>query len=100
MHMGQPVPSSLIDFVANATERQEDWQKRLRELRYPPIGLRISSGKKKNAQGYIESTYTLENWRDLPPDNKQRIREWETNSDEQTVGKEGVSTCRYGGAPK
>jgi hypothetical protein len=80
MHMGHPVPSSLIEFVANATERQEDWQKRLRELRYPPIGLRINVGKKKSPQGYIESTYTLENWREIPADHKQKIREWESRA--------------------
>ena len=78
LHQGQPVSSRLIEFVANATERQDDWQKRLRELRYEPIGLDIRVGKRKTPEGYIESTYTLHNWRDLPSDHRKLIREWES----------------------
>jgi 5-methylcytosine-specific restriction endonuclease McrA len=77
-NMGKPVASRLIEFVANATERQEDWHKRLRELRYPPIGLVINVGKRKNPEGYIESTYTLENWIELPAEHKKLIREWDS----------------------
>lgn len=78
MHLGKPVSSRLIEFVANAMERQEDWHKRLRELRYPPIGLKIKMGKRKTSEGYIESTYTLENWRDIPDNHRQLIRDWES----------------------
>jgi hypothetical protein len=77
MNLGKPVSSRLLEFVANATERQEDWHKRLRDLRYPPIGLEISVGKRRTPEGYIESTYTLHNWRDIPPDHKRLIREHE-----------------------
>lgn len=77
MHMGEPVGSDLIEFVANATERQEDWQKRLRDLRYPVIGLQITSNRYKTEQGFTRSTYTLHNWRDLPPDHQKLIRDWE-----------------------
>lgn len=77
MHMGQPVDSNVIEFVANATERQEDWQKRLRDLRYPVIGLEITSGRYRTPQGFTRSTYTLHNWRDLPPNHRQLIRDWE-----------------------
>lgn len=77
LHMGTPVDSNVIEFVANATERQEDWQKRLRDLRYPVIGLEITSGRYKTPQGFTRSTYTLHNWRDLPPDHRQLIRDWE-----------------------
>ncbi len=76
-HMGQPVDSNVIEFVANATERQEDWQKRLRDLRYPVIGLEITSGRYRTPQGFTRSTYTLHNWRDLPPNHRQLIRDWE-----------------------
>jgi len=77
MHMGKPVDSNVIEFVANATERQEDWQKRLRDLRYPVIGLDITSGRYRTPQGFTRSTYTLHNWRDLPPNHRQLIRDWE-----------------------
>ncbi len=77
MHMGKPVDSNVIEFVANATERQEDWQKRLRDLRYPVIGLEITSGRYRTPQGFTRSTYTLHNWRDLPPNHRQLIRDWE-----------------------
>jgi len=77
MHSGKPVPSQLLEFVANANDVQDDWQKRLRELRYPVIGLDISATKIKNAEGKLESAYTLNNWRDLPPNHKQLIKEYE-----------------------
>ena len=80
LHLDQPVPSDLIEFVANATERQEDWQKRLRDLRYPVIGLIIESGRTKTPQGFWRSTYTLRNWRDLPPDHRKLIQDWEKPS--------------------
>lgn len=79
-NMGEPVSSRLLEFVANATERQEDWHKRLRELRYPPIGLEIKVGKHKTPEGYIESTYTLSNWSDIPPNHKQLIRDWDNRN--------------------
>lgn len=77
LHMGKPVSSRLLEFVANATERQEDWHKRLRELRYPVIGLEITMERRRNERGYTESQYTLHNWRDFPPDFQRQIRAWE-----------------------
>ena len=77
MHMGEPVDSNVIEFVANATERQEDWQKRLRELRYPVIGLDIESGRYRTPEGFTRSTYKLLNWREFPADWPRLIRDWE-----------------------
>ena len=77
MHMGEAVDSNVIEFVANATERQEDWQKRLRELRYPVIGLDIESGRYRTPEGFTRSTYKLLNWREFPPDWPRLIRDWE-----------------------
>lgn len=77
MHMGEAVDSNVIEFVANATERQEDWQKRLRELRYPVIGLDIESGRYRTSEGFTRSTYKLLNWREFPPDWPRLIRDWE-----------------------
>jgi 5-methylcytosine-specific restriction endonuclease McrA len=80
LHLCKPVPSDLIEFVANATERQDDWQKRLRDLRYPVIGLIIDSNRSKTPEGFWRSTYTLRNWRDLPPDHRKLIQDWEKPS--------------------
>ncbi len=77
LRLGQPVGSDLIEFVATATEFQDDWQKRLRELRYPPIGLKITVTKSRRATGRYVSYYTLENWKDLPTDHRKLIREWD-----------------------
>jgi 5-methylcytosine-specific restriction endonuclease McrA len=77
MHIGQPVDSNIIEFVANATERQEDWQKRLRELRYPVIGMDIESGRYRTAEGFIRATYKMTKWVDLPPNHQQLIRAWD-----------------------
>ncbi len=79
MHMGKPVPAYLIEFVANATEYQEDWHKRLRELRYPVIGLSIEVSKKK-VNGRVRAFYTLHNWKDIPADHKRKIRDYENRN--------------------
>ena len=48
LHRGEPVPSWLLEFVANVNDFQEDWQKRLRELRYPVIGMKIKATRTKS----------------------------------------------------
>lgn len=80
LHIGKPVASTDLEFAANATERQEDWQKRLRELRYPVIGLKIKSSHKNTPEGFRRSYYTLENWRDLPDGHTQLIRAWDNKN--------------------
>jgi hypothetical protein len=87
LRIGEPVPAYILDFVANVIDRQEDWHKRLRELRYPGIDLVIEVSKKKNEKGVVQSFYTLKNWKDLPPDHKRIMRDHEkrtkaANSDE------------------
>lgn len=88
MHINEDVDSNVIEFVANAKERQEDWQKRLRELRYPVIGLDIVSGRYKTPQGFTRSTYRLRNWRDLPADHQQLIRLWENKAARSRLAEE------------
>ena len=77
MHKGTPVPSWLLDLVANLNDFQEDWQKRLRELRYPVIGLKIKATRSKTATGKWQAAYQLENWKPLPDDHKWQIKEYE-----------------------
>jgi hypothetical protein len=74
LHIGKPVPAYALEFVSNATEPQEDWHKRLRELRYPEIGLIIDVSKKKIGRG-VKSFYALQRWREIPQNHKQLIRE-------------------------
>lgn len=72
-----PTPSWLLAFVANFDDWQDDWQKRLRELRYPVIGIKIKSSRKKNPQGKWEAAYLLEKDKPLPKDHKFLIKDYE-----------------------
>ncbi|MBY6153381.1 HNH endonuclease [Vannielia litorea] len=80
LHMPEPVPAWAIEFVANVRDQQLDWRKRLRELRYAPIGLEIEVSKKRDDKG-VQSFYTLKNWRDLPPDHVRLIKDFERRKD-------------------
>ena len=80
MHEGEPVDSNYIEDIANVRERQEDWQKRLRELRYPVVGLQIETGRYRTPQGFIRSTYKLIKWQDIPADHRRLIKDWEKPS--------------------
>ena len=71
---GQWVDSDLIEFVANATEIQTDWRKRLRDLRY--LNLIIESRRKKRGKRHT-SQYRLIKWVELPVDPTQAAREFE-----------------------
>lgn len=77
MHEGEWVDSHHIEDIANLRERQEDWQKRLRELRYPVVGMEIETGRYTTEQGFVRSRYKLTKWADLPPDHQQLIRAWD-----------------------
>lgn len=79
MHMPEPVPAYAIEFVANVKDQQLDWRKRLRELRYAPVGLEIEVSKKRDRKG-VQSFYALKNWRDLPADHVRLIKEFERRS--------------------
>ena len=77
LHEGEPTPSWLLEFVANADDFQDDWQKRLRELRYSVIGYEITAGRRKNPSGKWEAAYTLKEWKPLPENHKFLIKESE-----------------------
>jgi hypothetical protein len=65
-------PSWFLDFVANVNDFQEDWQRRLRELR--SLGLEYKFAKAKLPSGKVETTYKLEKWKDLPPDPAAEVK--------------------------
>ncbi len=71
--VGKRTPSSLLEVVAH----QDDWQKRLRELRYPVIGWRIDTKLYKNASGKKKADYVLRSFGPWPEDPSGTIRRFE-----------------------
>ncbi|MGI5443545.1 HNH endonuclease [Streptomyces shenzhenensis] len=62
---GDWVPSELISVVASMKQYQDDWQKRLRELR--TLGWQIDSKKKKDpTSGRFHSYYRVKHWEPWP----------------------------------
>lgn len=66
---GEWVDSDFLEFVANFNDYQDDWQKRLRELR--DLGLGIEN-RKLRTDSRILSQYRLTKWADLPPESEIR----------------------------
>jgi len=71
--IGKPTPSALLEVVAG----QDDWHKRLRELRYPVIGWKIDTRLYKDASGRKQADYVLLEFREWPSNPSQIIREYE-----------------------
>lgn len=77
--VGERTPSSLIDVVAD----QDDWQKRLRELRYPVIGWEIDTQLYKDRFGKKQCDYVLRKFRPWPEEPSGAIRKFETEREER-----------------
>jgi HNH endonuclease len=73
--IGHPVPSYLIEIVSG--ENQDDWNKRLRELRYPPIGWEIDFQRRRDDRGKSRVDYILRRWLPWPEDPSGVIRQFE-----------------------
>lgn len=71
--IGNRTPSSLLEVVAD----QDDWQKRLRELRYPVIGWDIDIHAYKAPSGKKQVDYVLRSFNPWPEDPTGKIREFE-----------------------
>lgn len=71
--VGRRTPSSLLVIVAD----QDDWQKRLRELRYSVIGWEIETQLYKDQSGRKQADYILRSYKPWPPDPTGRIRRFE-----------------------
>lgn len=71
--LGKATPSALLEVVAG----QDDWQKRLRELRYPVIGWDIDTKLYKNAAGRKQADYILRSYKDWPEEPTEQIRRFE-----------------------
>ena len=78
---GEWAPSDLIGMVASAKEYQEDWQRRLRDLRY--LGWEFEHKKKKEG-GRVRTYYRLARSRPFPKNIKQAIK---TEFDRRSVAR-------------
>lgn len=75
---GEPVPAATLDFVAN----QDDWKKRIRELRY--LGWEIETFNRKLSEGgRVSSYYRLVKSRPWPDDPTGLIRQYERDRAER-----------------
>lgn len=73
LHLNEPVPAWLIEFVARD---QKDWPKRTRDLRY--LGWNIETIKKKSFEnGRIEASYILRSFTEWPENPTKSIRAYE-----------------------
>ena len=68
LHEGKETAAWLLEFVANYDDFQEDWRRRLRELRYPGIDWVIKVKRRKNPQGRVQAFYILQEYKPLPAD--------------------------------
>lgn len=71
--VGNRTPPSMLDLVAD----QDDWQKRLRELRYPVIGWEIDTHAYKDPSGRKQVDYILRAYKPWPDDPTGLIRKFE-----------------------
>jgi 5-methylcytosine-specific restriction endonuclease McrA len=83
LYQGEWVDSDLIEFVANFNDHQQDWHKRLRELRY--LGLRINSRRVKKGKRHL-SQYQLVRWVPLPENPSEATRKYETQRARRNKG--------------
>jgi hypothetical protein len=76
---GDWVPSDLLGAVASMVQYQEDWQKRLRELR--TLGWVVPSKRQKDATTNRSlSFYRVEKWEPWPEENIAAEIKWRENS--------------------
>jgi HNH endonuclease len=71
--VGNRTPSSLLEIVAD----QDDWQKRLRELRYPVIGWHIEKHLYNDPSGKKQADYVLRKFKQWPENPSDVIRRFE-----------------------
>jgi 5-methylcytosine-specific restriction endonuclease McrA len=71
--VGKRTPPTLLEVVAD----QEDWHKRLRELRYPVIGWEIDTVGYKTPAGKKHVDYVLKSFKPWPEDPTGEIRQFE-----------------------
>ncbi len=80
--VGKRTPSSLLAVVAD----QDDWHKRLRELRYPVIGWEIEKVRYKSTSGKTKVDYILRGFKPWPEDPSGMIRKFEKDRERKNKG--------------
>jgi 5-methylcytosine-specific restriction endonuclease McrA len=81
--VGRRTSSSLLEVVAD----QDDWQKRLRELRYPVIGWDIETHTYKAPSGKKLADYILRSFKPWPEDPTGVIRKFEKEREKKNKEK-------------
>jgi hypothetical protein len=74
---GEPVDAATLEFVAN----QDDWKKRVRELRY--LGWEIETFNRRISEARVSSFYRLVKSRPWPIDPTGVIRQYERDRAER-----------------
>ncbi len=82
--VGKRTPPEILEVVAD----QEDWHKRLRELRYPVIGWEIDTVAYKTDSGKKKVDYVLRKWQLWPDDPTGKIRQFERDRERRNKGEE------------
>ncbi|MGH9515525.1 MAG: HNH endonuclease [Terriglobales bacterium] len=80
--LGNRTSSQLIEVVAD----QDDWQKRLRELRYPVIGWEIDVKLYRDISGKKQCDYVLRAFKPWPDDPSGVIRRFESERRRRNLG--------------
>jgi HNH endonuclease len=80
----KPISSQLIDVVAD----QDDWQKRLRELRYPVIGWKIDTKLYRAVSGKKQCDYILRSFKAWPDDPSGVIRRFENERKKRNLAQD------------
>ncbi len=86
----RPVPSYLIEIVSG--ESQDDWKKRLRELRYPPIGWEIDFRRWKDERGKSRVDYILRKWLPWQDDPSGEIRRFEKEREARNKARDELTS--------
>jgi 5-methylcytosine-specific restriction endonuclease McrA len=82
--VGNRTRSDLLAMVAD----QDDWQKRLRELRYPVIGWKIDKKRYKDESGKTRTDYILRSFEPWPEDPSGTIRRFEQERERRNKNSE------------
>jgi hypothetical protein len=86
--VGKPVSSHMIDIVAN----QDEWRKRLRDLRY--LGWKIKALRVKAPGGRFQSAYRLDKFKKWPKDPDAWVSKYEKERAERNRKKRRRSQQR------
>jgi 5-methylcytosine-specific restriction endonuclease McrA len=82
------VGSRTLPALLEAVAGQEDWHKRLRELRYPVIGWKIDKVLYKAESGKKKVDYVLRKYKPWPDDPTGKIRQFERDRQRRDEGEE------------